>query len=110
MSYFEIQQIASHKGIFIICNVLKLRNHSGLWTLLTTSFFLPHFNTRSTVIVNCSTTFHSPAMLHHVMDLKPIIEDSRQPCVTLVMDNGPDQSIKSDKNTFALGYLFECCN
>ena len=49
-------------------------------------------------------------MLHHVMDLKPIIKDSRKLCVTLVKDNAPDQSIKSDKNVFGLGHLFKSCN
>jgi len=48
-------------------------------------------------------------MAKHVSDLKAVVEEAKKPCVSLLMDNGPDQTIKSDKNVFALWRLFTTC-
>ena len=63
----------------------------------------------STTIVNRSTKLNSSSMACHVTDLKNIIDESGKPCVTLLMDNGPHQTIKSDKNVFALRRMFTSC-
>ena len=48
-------------------------------------------------------------MAKHVSDLKAVVEEAKKPCVSLLMDNGPDQTIRSDKNVFALWRLFTAC-
>ena len=50
-------------------------------------------------------------MVNHVTDPKPIIEDATNPHVMRVLDDGPDQTIKSYlKNVFALGQLSKARN
>lgn len=62
--------------------------------------------TGPTTIVNRATKFHGSSMANHNEDLRPLIVNSKKSIVTLVLDNGPDQSTNSQKNLTMLGRLW----
>jgi hypothetical protein len=68
-----------------------------------------HYNwprTGPATIVNRATKFHGSSMANHVRDMHPLIVQTQKPIVTLILDNGPDQTTKSQKNLTMLGRLW----